>query len=322
MKVLALVLVFFLSSPSFTDLPILYVSGIVCGPDGTVSHPGCPGSVYSISDSETPRIDLPGIYMNGLRWSPDGSKLLIPSTSGLYLWDTAALTTLTNDERVSLANWSPDGSKIVYVVRHDLLADLFVMDMQDFSSTLLQEDINLMGQAVWFGDQILYTSVSSAGMTLYLITPQTTIALVQAEGIYYPTVHEDQILFSMTVDEVPYLYLWQDSELTQLTTFSSYIPEWSPDGSQIAFVEQNHENGVESFPALLHILDMATGEASVLTQKATIGGFTWSPDGNQIAYIGGERYNADLCLVDVPSGDETCSGVSPHWLGKPVWQPD
>jgi dipeptidyl aminopeptidase/acylaminoacyl peptidase/ectoine hydroxylase-related dioxygenase (phytanoyl-CoA dioxygenase family) len=61
---------------------------------------------------------------------------------------------------------------------------------------------------------------------------------------------------------------------------SSHNPQWSPDGSAIAFISNRKEK------ANLYLLPVGGGEAEPLTdQKADVAHFAWSPDGSRIAFL-------------------------------------
>ena len=57
-------------------------------------------------------------------------------------------------------------------------------------------------------------------------------------------------------------------------------PDWSPDGSHIAY-----HTSVWGTPYELAVLNLSTGEIQRLTDNADTNAFpTWSPDGSHIAY--------------------------------------
>ena len=63
---------------------------------------------------------------------------------------------------------------------------------------------------------------------------------------------------------------------------SSRSPQWSPDGSYIAFLSQRREHHSQT---QIYVLPTYGGEAYQLTSSPTgIRDFTWSPDGTKIAY--------------------------------------
>jgi dipeptidyl aminopeptidase/acylaminoacyl peptidase len=81
------------------------------------------------------------------------------------------------------------------------------------------------------------------------------------------------------------------SQPTQLTFAekSSDNPQWSPDGSLIAFTSSR------STKSNLYVIHVAGGEAEQLTDvKSGVGNFAWSPDGKWLAFI----------MRDAPTDDE------------------
>lgn len=77
----------------------------------------------------------------------------------------------------------------------------------------------------------------------------------------------------------------QTNETRQLTEdgISSWDPQWSPDGSYIAFRSQRTEHHPQT---QIYLLPMRGGEAFPLTNSETgVRDFAWSPDGMSIAYI-------------------------------------
>ena len=58
-------------------------------------------------------------------------------------------------------------------------------------------------------------------------------------------------------------------------------PQWSPDGSEIAFVSNRDD---EKQPQI-YVIPFGGGEARPLTNlRGSIGSFQWSPDGRQFVY--------------------------------------
>jgi len=72
-------------------------------------------------------------------------------------------------------------------------------------------------------------------------------------------------------------------QLTWTKDGSSTNPEWSPDGTRIAFAAKRGEK------RQIHLISPRGGEASTLTEvEEGVGGFEWSPDGRFIAFASSE----------------------------------
>src|SRR3982074_1894064 len=79
-----------------------------------------------------------------------------------------------------------------------------------------------------------------------------------------------------------WLYEKQSGSLRQFTysAKSDFLPRWSPDGKQLAFLSDRDEQ------QQVYSMRADGGEASALTKgKRGVKNFAWSPDGKQIAYL-------------------------------------
>ncbi len=118
--------------------------------------------------------------------------------------------------------------------------------------------------------------------------------------------------------------LWRSrsdgSERLQLTfpPFQAALPRWSPDGSQIAFVDL--EPGK---PFRIYLLPASGGTPRQLLPENQNGvEATWSPDGDQIAIGRGSGSNAvDIRMIDLRTGQVTTIPGS-EGLFSPRWSPN
>lgn len=125
-------------------------------------------------------------------------------------------------------------------------------------------------------------------------------------------------------------------------TAHDHHPRWSPDGSQIAFLSDRAEAGVDQ----LYIIPVNGGEAQALTttkHKKPVRHFAWSPDGAAIAFtsadepteqdeqrertrddvqVYGERWPyARLRLIDCTTGDLTTLVAIERHIAELAWSP-
>lgn len=137
-----------------------------------------------------------------------------------------------------------------------------------------------------------------------------------------------------------WIYEKQSGAVRQFTfsAKSEFLPRWSPDGKQLAFLSDREEQQ--------QVYAMLTdgGEASVLTKgKRSVKNFAWSPDGKQIAFLAPdakteaeekkekdkddahvvdkEDKHARLWLLTLDSG-EAKALTDPKWdIREAVWHP-
>jgi Tol biopolymer transport system component len=100
-----------------------------------------------------------------------------------------------------------------------------------------------------------------------------------------------------------------------LVSGSAYGPKWSPDGTRIAYNDDDDNK--------IFVVDVATGETTLVAKVSDIPdfGLEWSPDGTLIAYINAGNYGPGdgefkIFVVDVATGETTlvAEGTSAEWL--------
>ena len=82
-----------------------------------------------------------------------------------------------------------------------------------------------------------------------------------------------------------WIYEKQSGSIRQFTysAKSDFLPRWSPDGKQLAFLSDRDEQ------QQIYAMRVDGGEASALTKgKRGVRNFSWSPDGKQIAFLAPE----------------------------------
>ncbi|MEO8394107.1 MAG: hypothetical protein ABI700_14045 [Chloroflexota bacterium] len=97
-----------------------------------------------------------------------------------------------------------------------------------------------------------------------------------------------------------------------------FNPAWSPDGSQLAFVEvaeavYNRQLYISN-PDLTHARRITTPKLQVLSPA-------WSPDGKQIVFVGTDDRGDNIYILDLDSG-ATRQISSGDFDATPLWSPD
>ena len=87
-----------------------------------------------------------------------------------------------------------------------------------------------------------------------------------------------------------------DIREAKLTSKRLYIFAWSPDGTRIAYVDENSLNTLE--------IDSGV-ERKISTVNPRVDSLAWSPDGNQVAYIQFADAILKLYVVSAEGGEPT-----------------
>lgn len=228
-------------------------------------------------------------------------------TSDLFLIqpDGTGLTYLTRGEgREFSPAWSPDGSQIAFqlFILGSSRSGLYVMDADGSNRVQLTDRANDQDPA-WSpdGTRIAFARESREDT---------------GEGA---TVSMD--LFAIDAD---------GSDLTQLTRGpeNDLAPDWSPDGSRIAFMRLGREFGIpiSGAPgAQIHVLDLADGAVTRLTDGTGNNLHpSWAPDGARILFSSDrdDPENQDLYVINADGTGLVRLTTDPGDDYFPSWSPD
>jgi Tol biopolymer transport system component len=187
-------------------------------------------------------------------WSPDGKKIVFKrrscgtgscGQSDLYVVnaDGTGLTPLTSTPGAEVEPaWAPDGKHLVFRRDEpDFSSALWVMDADGGNQRILTTAGGI--RPAWSPNdtKIAFQSLRSGNPDIYLINPDGT----------------------------------SETNLTNTTNSFEGSPEWSPDGSKIAF-----DDGVD----LAMIGSDGTGRTTILADGYQNTQPAWSPDGSKIAF--------------------------------------
>ena len=279
----------------------MLIADLVSSPDSKqIAFWGCPGSMisncYSTGDQDILVIDWDGGDLRHLTgspghdrdpdWSPDGRIAFISDRSGseqIYIMnsDGSDPRQLTDQPIQNMdPKWSPDGKWIAYT---NLLAGKHRI-------YVISPDGKPAGDPI-VGDAPAWSPVSLAGgLRLAFVCSQGQnhdICTVKPDG-------SDRVNLTNTL-------------------FDERCPDWSPDGSWLAF---DAGPGGKRFIGKVCTNCPSGGEAIRITSASTPSGCpVWSPDGWQIAYMN----NFDLRIVNADGSGATKLASGVHF--GPIWRP-
>jgi eukaryotic-like serine/threonine-protein kinase len=120
------------------------------------------------------------------------------------------------------------------------------------------------------------------------------------------------------------LFLMKETgeSVKQLLNFG-FNPTWSPDGKEIACVEDDIviPAGRRKFPSRLWVVTVATGEARVISESDATQP-NWSPNGKRIAFTSGESDKRGLWTIRADGSDAKPAHTNDPADTGAVWSPD
>jgi Tol biopolymer transport system component len=235
-----------------------------------------------------------------------------------------------------------DGNWDIYVARIDGSGERRISDYAE-------KNFAALGPVSWLGSNILIPRRFNGSTQVAVFTgPGTSGEIVQSVSVpadaraIRPSADGRQIVFLRGAAQHPRLSVAtiDGGQVRDLTDATKAVlnPDWSPDGSRIAFTVVDSAGVLGDTTAtgtLMTVNADGTGLRRVATLSASDGvplWAAWSPDGRRIALQSGnyvrprmEDKTADLWLVDVESGRIT--KLAPHparpYLNEaPAWFPD
>jgi Tol biopolymer transport system component len=240
-----------------------------------------------------------------IRFSPDGRKMIFSVDSvqsdEQTLWEAAAdgsnphlrFPGWSNPPSECCAEWTPDGKYLVFTSSHAGLQNIWaIREKHSFFHWRSPVPAQLTPAAPPIGEAVLTRNgtrafvvtpwnevwqferydFSSGSFRRFPVLPGAFSMQPSRDGANFAVVKQDWTLWRTKADGGQPLQL--TSAPLQMTQ-----PQWSPDGTQIAF--EAHTPGQ---PVRAYIVNAAGGPVQeILPQEGTQGVPAWSPDGTQIA---------------------------------------
>ncbi|MEE8605358.1 MAG: S9 family peptidase [Candidatus Aminicenantaceae bacterium] len=239
-------------------------------------------------------LDVPTV--TGISISPDGTlvavsvrKALPPSDDSetwVELYDVSEsrlLQTYRGGTSLSRVSWAPTGKKFSYTTHNKSGATLWMVDLENGTSTPLLKDIKDFGSHTWVPDGtcIIY-SVSEKGekdrpgvKRLRNLADQKPWA--RNKSYLYKISLEDRVRQRLTAGE-----------------FSTSLNSISPDGKKLLYTRSLVDETQRPFlKTELYYLDLRFLENELLWEGRWFNQAQWSPDGSKILILGGPSTFAD-----------------------------
>ena len=228
----------------------------------------------------------------GLSWSRDGKRLAFCSTLDtgfeIYIMDVIDITTASFSEPLRITNntvmdfnptWSPDGLKIAFDSQLDGNPGIVIMNLDDGSI----EPLNTSSVS---GDQPSWSPV------------ENRIAFASAQGIYTITT--------------------SGTDLQHVTSGYAVVPEYSPDGSQIAYV------ATYAAEDIFIVNSDGTDNHRITTSVENDFVPSWSPNCNRLVYEGTVAGIDQICVMDTDGTNyqqltDIGTNTGPSWY--PILEP-
>ena len=240
-------------------------------------------------------------------WSPDGAQLVFFAADFPSIRQDIFTVNLDGSDLVNLTNtpavvdespqWSPDGAQIIFQTDRDRNFEIYVMNADGSQPRNLTDH---RGRDYWPD----WLAPASAGVSDNL--PGSRIAFVSSRD-------GNGEIYSMNVD---------GSDPQRLTSWRLWdgFPDWSPDGSQIAYYSY-----LSSERWAIMIMNADGSDPRQLSPGVSCDGAPhWSPDGAFIAYDSGGCSGdfRDIFIIPVAGGELLNLTNNPADDMLASWSPD
>jgi dipeptidyl aminopeptidase/acylaminoacyl peptidase len=294
-----------------------------------------PQDVFRLTGVSDPRLSPDATAIAYTVWRADRESNSYPTA--IHINDAKGSRQLTDGEKSDgQPRWSPDGTKIAFVSNRGeddkAPSALYVIDVagdDPIKLTDLKEDV---GNIEWSPDGLSLLFTCRERDEAYAEEDDKARSPRRFTRLRYRldnvgwTLDRSQHIFTVAAD---------GSGEPQAITKAEYDddqPQWSPDGTRIAFAGARHEDwDIDPVQDIL-VVDADGGETTMVTGFDGWCQFpSWSPDGTRIAYQYtpgrfDDPRHGQIAVVDLATGartiltaslDRNCSAYPP--IREPLW---
>jgi Tol biopolymer transport system component len=191
-----------------------------------------------------------------------------------------------------LLGWTPDGDRLVFASDRTGSFGIWSLGIKDGKAN---------GMPQWLKGDIVPSPVrlTSDGTLYYILSERITD------------------IYTVPIDPVTGKLLDHPEPLKSRFPGTRTVPDWSPDGSRLAFKFFIGGEPVSIGPASISIFDVKSGEEqrieTGLKSQTPIASPRWAPDGRSILFIGSRGEGLGIYRIDVPGGEKTrLVSIPPH----------
>ena len=190
-------------------------------------------------------------------------------------------------------NWSPDGKRIAFESHREGDSNVYVIGADGKNLIQLTKAAESDGHPSWSRDglKIAFSSRRDGNFTGPFFALDFEVFVIGADG-------GNVVRLTRSVE-------------------SDAHPNWSPDGTKIAFVSQR------DLDFEIYAMDADGDNVTRLTQSPGWDSDpSWSPDGKRIAFRSVRDRDYEICVMDGDGGNVVRLTQSPGWDGEPSWSPN
>jgi Tol biopolymer transport system component len=253
-------------------------------------------------------------------WSPDGTHIAFTSfrngRSDIYVVNSdgsGERRLTTNPAADDLATWSPDGTRIAFVSNRDGNFDIYVMNADGTSETRLTTEPEDDFSPSWAPDgrRIVFRSNRTENGEIFVMnadgSAQTQLTFNSASDHSPAWGPNGQIAFVSTRQGIGIYVMNEDgSDVRRVTDFApnrnEYRPNWSPDGSMIAF---QGDRDIPIGNTEIYVMNAdGSGQKRLTNYPGHDDWPDWSPDGREIVFSRGASFLTPEVYVMEAAGGE------------------
>jgi len=245
-----------------------------------------PGDIYRLQTIGDPQLSPEGEWVAYTLSTVDSAKDRRNSHIWMINWSGDQTIQMTNGtESESNPKWSPDGKYLSFTAtRQGSSSQIWLLDRRGGEAIKLTDIKGDLSDYEWSPDGKKIALVLKDPLDTGKNKPPKPYVINRyrfkqdVSGYLYDTRFNHLYLFDVATKKV--------DTLTR-GLFNETNPQWSPDGSKIAFVSNQTEDPDKNSNSDIWIIDAKAGSVGkqFTTWKGSDGSPQWSPDGTSIAYL-------------------------------------